>query len=196
MRNNCFLVSNSSRKAFHPWLSVALLCAHFSSRHTDQPVLQSRATPTRAGENRLPPCFLQTCCLLISFNVPRPFSRHTGEKSLLSIFPFCHFGNATSGIPPYVTSLQTTDPVHLISSGTKAIPRTWASLSPCCSSPVAVSFRSSDGCIFKCISYFSESRCLGKRVIPMTQPRTVHAQTYAFAHTLQKGNVHFKSIHR
>lgn len=195
-RNNCFLVSTSSQKAFYPWLSVTLLWAHFSPRQAEPSGAQSRATPTRdAGENGLPFVCSELAAWLFHLMTPdlladAPMKNQSFLRSL-----FATSEMPPLAFPPPVTSPQAAVPTYLISSHTKAIPRTWASLSPCCSSPVATSFWSSDGCILHAFLIFSESQCLGKRVILMTQPHMVHTQTYAFAHTLQKGNVHFKSIH-
>lgn len=153
MRNNCFLVRHSSWKAFHPGFSVTLWWAHCSSWQSEQPGVQSCATSMHVLGKPRSPLFVLNLLLLISFNIPRSFSRHTSEGSLLSTFSFC-----TSEMPNVCSSLLLIQErvyfyIHLI---------------------------------------FSASQCLGKRVILMTQPQTVHTQTYAFAHTLQKGNVHFQ----
>lgn len=150
-----FLVSTSSRKAFRPWLSVSLLWAHFSPRQAEQSGAQSHATPTRdAGEYGLPFVCSELAAWLFHLTTPdlladAPMKNQSFLRSL-----FATSEMPPLAFPPSLTSPQAAVPAYLISSHTKAIPRTRASLSPCCSSPVATSFWSSDGCIFTCISYF------------------------------------------
>ena len=154
-RNNCFLVSNSSRKAFHPWLPASFLWARFGSWQAEQLGVQSHAIPTHgAGENTLPLVCSELaawlfCSTSLELLAGTPVKNYSFLPSL-----FATSEMPPLAFPPYVTSLQAAVPGHLISSHTKAIPRTLASLSPCCSSPIAISFWSSDGCIFTCISYF------------------------------------------
>lgn len=108
---------------------------------------------TRCCGKHPPPCLLWTCCLDISFEIPRPFSRHNCENSLLPTFSFCHLKNATSGTSTLCHLPTSRSPRPFNLPPHKSHPRTWASLLPCCSSPTAIIFWSSNGCIFICISY-------------------------------------------
>lgn len=184
MRSDCSLVSNSSTKALHPCLSVALLCAHFGPGRQSSQGCRAMQPQRRCWGKWGPPFLLWTCSELLSSNIPTPFSRHTREKSLLSTF----------SLPPgNDISTHHSPPFNFFSHKSRLtnMSVTVTSLQP----PCGTSFWSSNGCILHAFLIFSASMPW-QRVILMTQPRAVHTQTYAFAHMLQKENVHFKPIHQ
>lgn len=96
-----------------------------------------------------PPCLLWTCRLVISLDISRPF-----RSTPMKIHTFLPSLFATSGISTlcYLSTSLSPHPFNLLSH--KSTPHMEASLSPCCSSPLATSLWSSNGCIFTCTSHF------------------------------------------
>lgn len=159
MRNNHFFVSNSSQKAFYPWLSVPVLWAHSGVQQAEQPGVQGHGTPIRgAGENILPLVCSELAAWLFHLKSPDLLAGIS-----VKIHSFLPSFFATSEMPPLAPPPCVTSTLcHLSTSRSprpfnlpphKSHPHTWASLSPCCSSPIAINFWSSNGCIFICISY-------------------------------------------